>query len=59
MKIILFNPRGERVSVVEDFVAAGKNAVAWDCRQVAPGLYLAQIYLEGRKIGTAKVAVAR
>ncbi len=59
VKIELFNLGGERVSVVEESVAAGKNTVAWDCRQVAPGLYLAQIYLDGRKIGTAKVAVAR
>ncbi|MEW6517568.1 MAG: BspA family leucine-rich repeat surface protein [candidate division FCPU426 bacterium] len=59
VKVVLFNLGGERVSEVEDSVPAGKSAVAWDCRQVASGFYLARLFLDGREIGTAKVAVAR
>jgi len=33
--------------------------VLWDCRNAAPGLYLARVEMDGKEIGVAKVAVVR
>lgn len=59
IRIKLFNLSGERAAVVEANLSAGKGTVAWDCRNAAPGLYLAHVEMDGKEIGTAKVAVVR
>jgi hypothetical protein len=59
IQIKLFNLNGERAAVVDAELPVGKGTVLWDCRDAAPGLYLAYILMDGKEIGTAKVAVVR
>ncbi len=59
IQIVLFNLNGEQVAVVMGDIPAGKGTITWDCRSVAPGLYLARISMDGKEIGKSKVAVVR
>jgi hypothetical protein len=59
VKITVLNANGERVGTVEDILPAGPGVVVWHCQDVAPGIYLARIFLDGREIGKTKVAVVR
>lgn len=59
VKIILLNLAGERVGTVEDALPAGRGTVVWDCRGVAPGLYMARVVLDGKELTKLKIAVIR
>ncbi len=60
VRVSVYNLHGERVAAVSQRVPAGRDqAVSWDCRNAAPGLYLARIRVNGREIAAAKVAVIR
>jgi hypothetical protein len=60
VRVSLYNLGGERVADIAQRMPAGRDqAVAWDCRNAAPGLYLARIRVNGKEIATAKVAVIR
>lgn len=56
VEIELFNLVGERVAEVKGAVAFG-NGITWDCRQCAPGIYIAQVSLQGKILGKSKVAL--
>jgi hypothetical protein len=59
IQIKVFNLNGERVAALSGDLPAGKGSVLWDCRNAAPGLYLARVEMDGKEIGVAKVAVVR
>ncbi len=60
VKIALYNLTGEPVSVVSARLGAGKNQVViWDCKSVAPGVYLAQVNIPGQSTRKVKLAIAR
>ncbi len=58
-KVQLMNLAGEPVAVLEESLTSGKAILTWNCRQIAPGLYLARISMDGKEIGKTKVAIVR
>ncbi len=60
MKVVVYNMVGERVAAFSGTLAAGRGqSVVWNCSEVTPGIYMAHLLLDGRDIGTCKIAVAR
>jgi hypothetical protein len=59
-KVNIYNLMGEKVGSASRRLAAGRGQVlVWPCGQVAPGMYIADVWLEGKKIGQSKLAIAR
>jgi hypothetical protein len=59
-KAVICNLSGEPVCVLRAAVTAGAGkSLVWDCRNIAPGLYLVYLTLDGKQIGKGKVAVVR
>jgi parallel beta-helix repeat protein len=57
-RIDIFNFQGERVGRVTGRLGAGRGQVlVWDCSGVTPGMYIAQITLDGKILGRGKIAV--
>jgi hypothetical protein len=57
-KIDIYNFNGERVGSVGGSLGVGRGQVlVWDCSQVVPGMYVAQITLDGKLLGKTKIAV--
>ncbi len=44
--------------LLEEGISRRKN-VEWSCADIAPGVYLARVLLDGREIEKLKIAVAR
>lgn len=59
VEVQLFNLAGERVAVLQDNLAAGVQALDWDCPDAAPGIYLARILVDGKEYATLKVALVK
>ena len=59
VEINLYNLGGERVAVLEGNLAAGTQALSWDCAAVAPGIYLARVLVAGEEFQKLKVAIVR
>jgi hypothetical protein len=58
VKIILRNVSGRLVAQLRENLPAGQGqALIWDCRQTAPGIYLAQVWVDGRLKESQKIAV--
>ena len=56
VKIVVYNLAGERVAEIEE---TGATRPAWTTRDVAPGLYLVRIFVNGTCRETLKIAVVR
>jgi len=59
VEVFIANLNGERVATVAGTLPPGHGTVVWQCRSVAPGVYLARILMDGKEIGKCKVAVVR
>lgn len=59
VRIKLFNLSGERVGQISASLESGTQTLVWDCRDAAPGIYLARISLDGQEKATLKVAVVK
>ena len=59
VRIVLFNPSGERVAVVKETLPAGPGELVWDCRGAAAGIYFARVLLDTGPIETLKLTVVR
>lgn len=53
----VYNLNGERVAALQGETSASQ--VVWDCQGMAPGVYLAQIWVDGQDWGKLKVAVLK
>jgi len=58
-KLDIFNLQGERVAKLEDNLNDNSNVLIWNCRGVAPGIYIARIRLDGRAAAKLKVSVIK
>jgi hypothetical protein len=59
VKILLFNTAGRTVAQVSGNLPAGQGpGLVWHCATVAPGIYLAQVQVDGKVRETLKIAVA-
>jgi parallel beta-helix repeat protein len=58
-KVRIYNFSGEQVVEVKASLPAGQGVLTWDCRAVAPGVYLVRLVQNGKEIGKSKVAVVR
>lgn len=58
IQIDLYNITGERIaSLKENFLAGNGQVVIWQCADVAPGLYIAKIMIDGEVREILKVVV--
>jgi parallel beta-helix repeat protein len=58
VKIVLYNASGRQVAQLRENLPAGQGqALTWRCREVAPGIYLAKVLVNGILKATLKVAV--
>jgi hypothetical protein len=55
--IHIYNVNGERAAALSADALSGQGIITWHCSNMAPGIYLARLLLEGEEIGRAKVAV--
>ncbi len=55
----VYNLCGERVATLTGWMLAGRSHLDWNCGQVAAGIYVAIIRVNGEKKAGLKVAVAR
>ncbi len=53
----VYNLNGERVATLQGETNASQ--VVWDCQGLAPGIYLARIWVDGQDWGKLKVAVLK
>ena len=58
-KVEVYNLAGERVGQVSATLAAGMQTLVWDCAEIAPGVYLARITVDGKEKGKVKIAVVK
>lgn len=60
VKIIIYNLSGERISELKKILSPGRGqVVVWKCDQVATGIYLARIFMQGKEVEKIKIAVVR
>jgi hypothetical protein len=59
LRVLLYNLSGEQVAQLSASLASGTQTLVWDCKDVAPGIYLARITLDGKEKATLKVAVVK
>jgi len=60
IKLDIFNLAGERVATLQEHLPAGRGQVmVWDCRDVAPGIYLVRVSRDGELVETRRVAVVK
>jgi hypothetical protein len=57
LEIRLYNAAGEYVAELQGRVQPGVNRLAWDCSNVAPGVYLAEVKLNGEEKKKTKIVV--
>jgi hypothetical protein len=58
VKIMLYNVSGRLVAQLRENLPAGQGpTLAWDCRQAAAGVYVAQVAINGKAEETIKIAV--
>lgn len=57
--IHLYNLAGEQVQVLGADLTQSENGLAWDCRTVSAGVYLARVLVDGREKTKLKVAVVK
>ncbi len=55
----IYNMNGERVVRLTKEAQSSLPTRKWDCRQAAPGIYLARLWVDGVEKGRVKVAVIR
>jgi hypothetical protein len=59
-KIALYNLVGERVANLTASLASGSvRSMVWDCHDIAPGIYIAYLTVDGKELGKSKVAVVK
>jgi hypothetical protein len=60
VEIVIYNITGELVAKLEENLPAGRGqSVMWKTGNTGPGIYLADIRLNGRSIGKMKLAIIR
>jgi hypothetical protein len=59
VSIRIYNMTGELVAQISGTVSADNNKVLWDCRGVAPGIYVVRITLPNGTVKKSKVAIIR
>ncbi|MBN1595030.1 hypothetical protein JW933_03800 [candidate division FCPU426 bacterium] len=60
VRIVIHNLFGEKVAEIQDSLAAGRGQVLeWDCRGIAPGLYIYRLLLNGEEKERHKIAVVQ
>jgi len=58
VKIMLFNTAGRPVAQLSGNLPGGRSSgLVWNCAAVAPGVYLAQVRVDGKICETLKIAV--
>jgi Secretion system C-terminal sorting domain len=58
--IQIYNLNGERIATIENNFASGRGQYAeWNCAQIAPGVYLARIIVDGQLKETHKLAIVK
>jgi len=58
--VAIYNMNGEVIARVNDSIAsAGVHTFVWQCADIAPGIYMAQVKLENELIDSCKVAIKR
>jgi hypothetical protein len=58
-RILLYNMAGERVVELKGSLPSGTAELVWECGSVAPGIYLAQVMVDGVVRGKLKLAVVK
>ncbi|MCD4813640.1 hypothetical protein K8S19_08110 [bacterium] len=60
VEIMLYNLIGERVAVLQENLPEGPGqSLDWDCKDVAPGVYMARVIVQGSVKGTIKVSIVK
>lgn len=60
MKIMVYNLAGEQAAELsERFPAGPGQSLTWDCRDAAPGVYLARVLINGAEKAKLKVSVIK
>lgn len=55
--IVIYNLNGETAAKLSGNLPAGVQIMVWECRNHAPGIYLARILVEGQEKAKVKVAL--
>lgn len=58
-RILLYNFAGEKVAELKGALDPNSNELTWDCRSVAPGIYVARVLVDGSEKKKLKVAVLK
>ncbi|NTV51705.1 MAG: T9SS type A sorting domain-containing protein [Candidatus Firestonebacteria bacterium] len=59
VRISIYNITGERIADLSSHLPSGTNDLIWNCRDVAPGIYLARMQAEGNGNQQIKIAVMK
>lgn len=60
VKIIIYNMVGEKIAeLLENLPVGHGQIIIWDCSQVATGIYIARVFIQGREVQKLKLALTR
>lgn len=57
VKLDIYNLSGERIGQLQNNFGPGEAWMNWNCREVAPGIYLLRVLINGEEAGVRKIAV--
>ena len=60
VEIVIYNITGDLVAKIDENLPAGRGqAVVWKTENIGPGIYLADIRLNGKSVERQKVAIVK
>ena len=60
VEIVIFNITGDLVAKIDENLSAGRGqTIVWKTENVSPGIYLADIRLNGKSVGRQKLAIVK
>lgn len=57
VRVLFYNPAGERVAELQETLPAGASRLVWDCRNAATGSYFVRVLFDGERFDDLKVYV--
>jgi parallel beta-helix repeat protein len=57
--ILIYNLAGERIADIQEDLSVGQQTITWNCKSIAPGIYLVRFVKDGKLEEVQRIAIVK